>query len=95
MSCRGPKLSAQRPSLPLPAVAHFLTPRVPHLANLKKACFNQINAYRTCLEENSTRPDAEVQARCSPALKELWECTDANAPGLAQAASAAKADERI
>jgi hypothetical protein len=50
---------------------------VPHLAEMKRACFTHIEAYRTCLDKHGSKPDEVVEAECGDALKKLWECTDA------------------
>lgn len=47
---------------------------------MKVACYDQITAYRACLEKNASEPDDTVQERCGAALKALWECTDAHKP---------------
>lgn len=54
--------------------------RIPHLAKMKAACFNQINEYQACLTKHSSAPDEKIQEECGAKLKALWECTDANKP---------------
>lgn len=63
-----------------------MTFSVPYLAEMKRACFSKIEAYRTCLDKNGAKPDDVVQAECGPALKELWECTDAQKKKVDEAA---------
>ncbi|CAK9784789.1 hypothetical protein CC85DRAFT_285264 [Cutaneotrichosporon oleaginosum] len=50
---------------------------VPYLAEMKRACFTHIEAYRTCLDKHGSKSDEVVQAECGGALKKLWDCTDA------------------
>lgn len=50
--------------------------RVPYLAEMKRACFTHIEAYRTCLDKFGDKPDSVIESECGPAMKALWECTD-------------------
>jgi len=50
---------------------------VPHLADLKKTCANQIWNYRSCLEANGSESDDVIREKCGEKLKALWECTEA------------------
>ncbi|BEI80504.1 hypothetical protein CcaverHIS002_0110330 [Cutaneotrichosporon cavernicola] len=49
---------------------------VPYLAEMKRACFTHIEAYRTCLDTHGSKPDDVIEAECGDKLKKLWECTD-------------------
>lgn len=49
---------------------------VPHLAELKASCAEQIAAYRQCLEKHSSQPDEVISKNCGGLMKTLWECTE-------------------
>lgn len=49
---------------------------MPYLAEMKRACFTHIEAYRTCLDTHGSKSDEVIQAECGDTLKKLWECTD-------------------
>ncbi|KAL1408054.1 hypothetical protein Q8F55_004851 [Vanrija albida] len=55
---------------------------VPHLAELKRACANQIATYRGCLETNGAQPDDVVRERCAKSMKALWECSESKVAEL-------------
>lgn len=57
---------------------------VPLLAEVKRRCQAQIQAYDACIQAKPSRPlqgpedeDEEIAQRCTPALRSLWHCTEA------------------
>lgn len=51
---------------------------VPHLAEIKQNCANQIFAYRNCLEAAGSEDEEVVRVRCGEKLSALWDCTEAH-----------------
>lgn len=49
---------------------------VPHLAELKASCAEQIATYRQCLERHASQPDEVISENCGGLMKTLWECTE-------------------
>lgn len=49
---------------------------VPHLAELKNACAQQITDYRACLDARAMLPDEAIAEQCGPWMKDLWKCSE-------------------
>lgn len=50
---------------------------VPLVSHVKHQCQAQIQAYDACLQRGQNDSDEEIAQRCTPALKNLWTCTEA------------------
>ncbi|PWN34804.1 uncharacterized protein FA14DRAFT_132581 [Meira miltonrushii] len=50
---------------------------VPLVATVKSRCQSQIRAYDACLLAGRSDDDEQITQRCTPALKALWQCTEA------------------
>ncbi|GAC94464.1 hypothetical protein PHSY_002035 [Pseudozyma hubeiensis SY62] len=49
---------------------------VPLLNEIKNRCVAQVIAYDKCLEQYSSKGDAELEKACTPRLRDLWFCTE-------------------
>lgn len=69
--------------VPKPGLSnHADHPSVPHLAQLKQACFESIEAYKRCLDTNAAEKDDVVQSRCEGLMRAVWECSERAMAGL-------------
>ncbi|KAK1925921.1 hypothetical protein DB88DRAFT_218833 [Papiliotrema laurentii] len=58
------------------ALAQCADESVPHLAELKSACVDQIEKYRSCLDSNSLLADEQVAEKCGGLMSDLWKCSE-------------------
>ncbi|PWY97267.1 hypothetical protein BCV70DRAFT_219578 [Testicularia cyperi] len=49
---------------------------VPILNEIKNRCAAQVIAYDRCLEQFTSKGDAELEKNCTPRLRDLWFCTE-------------------
>ncbi|SJX62620.1 related to MIC14-mitochondrial intermembrane space protein, required for normal oxygen consumption [Sporisorium reilianum f. sp. reilianum] len=49
---------------------------VPLLNEIKNRCAAQVIAYDKCLEQYTSKGDAELEKNCTPKLRDLWFCTE-------------------
>ncbi|ETS59507.1 hypothetical protein PaG_06426 [Moesziomyces aphidis] len=49
---------------------------VPLLNEIKNRCVAQVVAYDRCLEQFTSKGDAELEKNCTPRLRDLWFCTE-------------------
>lgn len=49
---------------------------VPLLNEIKNRCVAQVIAYDKCLEQFTSKGDAELEKNCTPRLRDLWFCTE-------------------
>lgn len=49
---------------------------VPHLAELKSACTEEIASYRSCLDSHASLPDEVVADKCGGLMSALWKCSE-------------------
>jgi hypothetical protein len=47
------------------------------VATIKQRCGAQIRAYDACLNAGKNDDQQQITERCSPALRQLWQCTEA------------------
>ncbi|WVQ73454.1 hypothetical protein IAR50_003026 [Cryptococcus sp. DSM 104548] len=55
---------------------------VPHLAELKASCAEQITTYRQCLDRHGAQSDEVIGEKCGGLMKSLWECTEKTVVGI-------------
>ncbi|WWC96406.1 hypothetical protein V866_003274 [Kwoniella sp. B9012] len=58
------------------ALAACADASVPHLAELKNSCSEQIFTYRQCLDKHASQPDEVIGEKCGGLMKDLWECSE-------------------
>ncbi|ODN93488.1 hypothetical protein L198_05353 [Cryptococcus wingfieldii CBS 7118] len=66
----------------LAPIADDLPSSVPHLAELKASCSEQITTYRQCLDRHGAQSDEVIGEKCGGLMKSLWECTEKTVAGI-------------
>lgn len=58
------------------ALSRCAADAVPILNEIKTRCAAQVMAYDKCLEQFTSKGDAELEKNCTPRLRDLWFCTE-------------------
>lgn len=58
------------------ALARCSADAVPILNEIKSRCAAQVLAYDKCLAQYTSKGDAELEANCTPRLRDLWYCSE-------------------
>lgn len=49
---------------------------VPIMGKIRQSCARHIAAFNSCLEENKGKSDKEAEVKCTPALRQMLDCSN-------------------